>query len=94
VIKFPKKKKAKIYFGDVPPKWFNVMTVILVLIAFVFLAWSVVSIVGCANTMVDYAKAKNPGCNVLKVSEKACGTEVILKCPYGRFETICLSKHN
>jgi hypothetical protein len=93
VIKLPKKKVQK-HWGDVPPTWFNVMTVILVIIAFGFLAWTVVCIAGCANSsMVEYAKYKNPGCDVIKVTEKRCGTEIVLQCPLARFETICLSEN-
>ncbi len=94
MIKYPKSKKPIKYLSDSPPKWFNVMTVILVAIAFIFLAWTIVSIAGCANQMVEYAKYKNPGCEVVKVTEKSCGTEVVLQCPFSRFETVCYSRHN
>jgi len=94
VIKLPKKKRSMKYLGDTPPMWFNVMTVILAVIVFALFLWTVVTIAGCGSPMVDYAKAKNPDCAVVKVSEKPCGTEVILQCPFSRFETVCYSKRN
>jgi hypothetical protein len=91
MIKLPKKKMSK-YLSDTPPKWFNIMTIVLVVIVFVIFGWTLLNIVGCGSPMVDFAKAKNPGCDVVKVTEKACGTEVILQCPFSRFETVCYSK--
>lgn len=80
------------YLGDTPPMWFNVMTVILAVIVFALFLWTVVTISGCGSPMVDFAKARNPGCDVIKVTEKACGTEIVLQCPFSRFETVCYSE--
>lgn len=90
--KLPQKKKPLKYLGDTPPMWFNIMTVALAIIVFVIFTWTVVTIAGCGSPIVDLAKAKNPDCAVVKVSEKPCGTEVILQCPFSRFETVCYSK--
>lgn len=94
MIKLPKKKRSMKYLGDTPPMWFNVMTVILAVIVFALFIWTIFAISGCGSPMVDYAKAKNPDCAVVKVSEEPCGTEVILQCPFSRFETVCYSKRN
>jgi hypothetical protein len=86
----------KLTYGDIPPKWFNVLTIVLVSIVFILAAWTIFSMFGCSNSnkMLDYVKFKNPECKVLKVTEKPCGTEVILQCPYyEEFKTICLTEH-
>lgn len=93
MIKLPQNKK-KLEYNEIPPKWFKILTVVLAALLLIYFTWVVTSISGCSNQsqMVEYAKARHPGCGVVKVSDEPCGTKIVFQCPYTDFREVCLAK--